>query len=122
MPNEFEASEVALDALGRAPSHSMPEAFTSSGDYDADMTRNSESEYLEEKLDGLFLYESTDSGHGASDLDDEKSVTVSGAVGSHGRLLFSRVDVQGCGSQHLTTPRFFKEMCVFDIILLVALT
>ena len=74
MPNEFEASEMALDALGRAPSHLMPEAFGSSGDYDADMACNSESEHLEEKLDALLLYQSTDSGHGASDSDDEKSV------------------------------------------------
>ena len=52
----------------------MSEAFDSSGDYDADMAWNSESEYLEEKLDGLFLYQSTDSGHGALDDEDEKSV------------------------------------------------
>ena len=33
MPNEFEASEIALGALGQALSYSMPEAFDSSGDY-----------------------------------------------------------------------------------------
>ena len=51
----------------------MPRAVDLSGDYDADMAWNSESEYLE-KLDGPFLYQRTDSGHGASDSDEEKSV------------------------------------------------
>ena len=71
MHNEFEASERALGALGRSPSDSMPEVFDSSGDYDAyaDMAWN---KHLE-KLDMLFLYQRTDSGHGASD-SDEKSV------------------------------------------------
>ena len=38
------------------------------------MAWHSESEYLEEKFDGLILYQSTDYCHGASDSDDEKSV------------------------------------------------
>ena len=33
------ASETVLDALGRAPSHLMPEGFASLSDHDADMTR-----------------------------------------------------------------------------------
>ena len=50
----------------------MPEVFDSLGEYDAyaDMAWN---KHLEEKLDTLFLYRRTDSGHGASD-SDEKSV------------------------------------------------
>ena len=78
MHNEFEASERALGALGRSPSDSMPEVFDSSGEYDAhaDMAWN---KHLEEKLDALFLYRRTDSGHGASDpdeksMDDDESV------------------------------------------------
>ena len=58
MPNEFEASEIALGTFGQAPSDSMPEVFDSSGDYDAyaDMAWN---KHLEEKLNALFLYQST---------------------------------------------------------------
>ena len=114
MSNEFEGSEMALDALGRALSHSMPEAFGSSGIMTPTWPGIAKSEYLEKKLNGLFLYLSTDSGHGASDSDDEKFVDgndrVSGAVGSDGRLLSGRVDLQSCSSQHLTTPRMFKTL------------
>ena len=81
------APENVLDALGRTPAHLMPNEFEPSlntpgdhdadmalGDYDDDMACNSESDCLGEKLDALLLYQSTDSGHGASDSDDEKSV------------------------------------------------
>ena len=52
----------------------MSEASDSSGGCDADIAWSSESEYLEEKLDKVFLYQSIHSGHGTSDSDDEKSV------------------------------------------------
>ena len=67
------ASETVLDTLGRAPSHLMPEGFDSPQDHDTDMASDDQPE-LEQKLDALSLYQSTDSGHGVSDSDDEKPV------------------------------------------------
>ena len=67
------ASEAALDALGRSPSHLIPEGFNSWKDHDADMSSDGQFE-LEEKLDIISPHPSTRSGHGVSDVDDEKSV------------------------------------------------
>jgi ankyrin repeat protein len=57
------ASETVLDALGRAPSHLMPEGFASLNDHDTDMTSDDQPK-LEQKRDAPSLFQSTDSGHG----------------------------------------------------------
>ena len=67
------ASETVLDALGRAPSHLMPEGFALLNDQDTDMTSDGQPR-LEQKRDAPSLFQSTDSGHGVSDLADEKSM------------------------------------------------
>jgi len=65
------ASETVLDALGRAPSHLMPEGFASLNDYDTDMTPDGQPK-LEQKHDAPSLLHS---GHGVSDPGDEKSMS-----------------------------------------------
>ena len=67
------ASETVLDALGRAPSHLMPEGFVSLNDQDIDMRSDAQLR-LERKCDALSLLQTADSGHGASDPADEKSM------------------------------------------------
>ena len=68
------ASETVLDALGRAPSHLMPEGFAELSDHDTDMTSNDQSK-LEQKHDAPSLFQSADSGHGVSDPGDERSMS-----------------------------------------------
>ena len=63
------ASETILDALGRAPSHLMPEDFAELSDHDTDMIK------LEQKHDAPSLFQSADFGHGVSDPRDEKSMS-----------------------------------------------
>jgi ankyrin repeat protein len=70
------ALETVLDALGRAPSHLMPEGFDSLKDYDTDMA--SDDQKLEQGFDALSLYQTTDSGHGGSDSDEEGSMDNAG--------------------------------------------
>ena len=72
------ASETALDPLGRAPPHLMPDGFDSSDDYDTGTISDDQSG-LEELLDGISLSQRDDLGHEALDPDDEMS------VGSPGR-------------------------------------
>ena len=66
------ASETVLDALGRAPSHLMPEGFASLNDCDS-VTPSDEQSGLEQKDDAPSL-QSTDSGHGESGSCDEESM------------------------------------------------
>ena len=68
------ASETVLDALGRAPSHLMPEGFASLNDNDTDMTSNDQSK-LEQNHDAPSLFQNADSGHGVSDPGDEESMS-----------------------------------------------
>jgi len=68
------ASETVLDALGRAPSHLMPEGFASLNDHDTDITSDGQPK-LEQKHDAPSLFQSDDSGHGVSDPVDEKSMS-----------------------------------------------
>ena len=51
----------------------MPEGFESGRDHDSDISSDGQFE-LEEKLDILSLHASSSSGHGVSDVDDEKFV------------------------------------------------
>ena len=67
------APETVLDALGRAPSHLMPEGFTSLSDYDA-VTASDDQPESEKKRDLPSLFQSTNSGHGISDSGDKKSM------------------------------------------------
>ena len=71
------ASETVLDALGRAPSHLMPEGFASLSDYDADTASDDQPE-LEQKPDEPSLLQSTDAGDGILDPGDEKSMNETG--------------------------------------------
>ena len=66
------ASETVLDALGRAPSHLMPDGFASLKDHDPDMTSDGQPD-LEQKLDTSSLFQSTDSKHVVLDSGDEKA-------------------------------------------------
>ena len=69
------ASEIVLDALGRAPSHLMPEGFASLYDHDTDMTSDGQPEpELEQTLDTPSLFQSTDYKHVVSDSGDEKAM------------------------------------------------
>ena len=72
------ASETVLDALGRAPSHLMPEGFALS-DHNVDTASDDQPE-LEQKRDTPSLFQSTDSGHGVSDEGDEKSMNKAVSV------------------------------------------
>ena len=65
------ASETVLDALGRAPSHLMPEGFASLNDQNTDMTSDDQPR-LEQKRD---LFQSADFGHGVPDPGGEKSMS-----------------------------------------------
>jgi len=67
------ASETVLDALGRAPSHLMPERFASLNDHDIDTASDDQLE-IEPKGDAPSLFQSTDSRHGVSDSGDEGSM------------------------------------------------
>src|SRR5258706_10690463 len=67
------ASETVLDALGRAPSHLMPEGFASLSDHAA-VTASDDQPESERKRDAPSPFQSTDSGHGVSDPGDEKSM------------------------------------------------
>ena len=67
------ASETVMDALGRAPSHLMPEAFASLNDHDTDMTSDDQPE-LEQKLDAASAFQSTDSRHVVSDSGDDRDM------------------------------------------------
>ena len=71
------ASETVLDALGRAPSHLMPEGFASLSDHDTDKASDDQLE-LEQRRDVLSLFQSTDSWHGAPDSGEEKSMNKAG--------------------------------------------
>ena len=71
------ASETVLDALGRAPSHLMPEGFASLKDHDTDMTSDGQPE-LERKLDSPSPFQGTDSRHVVSDSRVEKAVNKAG--------------------------------------------
>ena len=68
------ASETVLDALGRAPSHLMPEGFASLNDHNTDTTSDGQRE-LEQKHDAPSLFQSSDSGHGVLDPGKEKSMS-----------------------------------------------
>jgi len=68
------ASETVLDALGRAPSHLMPDGFASPNDHDTDITSDGQPK-LGQKRDAPSLFQSADSGHGLSDPGDEESVS-----------------------------------------------
>ena len=68
------ASETVLDALGRAPSHLMPEGFASPSDRDTDIASDGQPK-LGQKRDAPSLFQSTDNAHGSSDSGDEISVT-----------------------------------------------
>ena len=74
MPNEFEASENVLDALERGFSPLMPESFESPRDHDTDMASDDDQPEMGQRPDALSIYQSTDSGHGVSDSDDDKSM------------------------------------------------
>ena len=67
------ASETVLDALGRAPSHLMPEGFAEMSDHDYDTVSDGQPG-LEQKRDTPLLFQSTDSGDGRLDSGDEKSM------------------------------------------------
>ena len=67
------APETVLSALRRSLSHLIPEGFKSLRDHNTDMSSDGQFE-LEEKLDILSLHPSSSSGHGVSDVDDEKTV------------------------------------------------
>ena len=71
------ASETVLDALGRAPSHLMPEGFASLSDYDSDTASDDQLE-LEQQHDASSFFQSTDSWDGVSDSGDEKSMDKAG--------------------------------------------
>jgi len=90
------ASETVSDALGRAPSHLMPESFNSLNDHDTDMASGDQPD-LEQQPNALSPFQRTESGHGASDSDEEKFVNnTDGAFRSSGRLLSGRADIQSC--------------------------
>jgi len=72
-------SETVLDALGRAPPHLMPEGFNSLSDYDTDMAPGDQPD-LGRQIDAHSPFQRTDSGHGASDSDEEKFVNNSGGA------------------------------------------
>jgi hypothetical protein len=65
------ASETVLDTLGRTPPQLMPDDFASLSDHDAGMTSDYQPE-LEQPPDSPP--QSTNSGHGVSDLGDEISM------------------------------------------------
>ena len=67
------ASETVMDALGRAPSHLMPEGFASLSDYDSDTVSAGQLE-LWTQHDMSSLFQNTDSWDGVSDSGDEKSM------------------------------------------------
>ena len=73
------ASETVLDALGRAPSHLMPEGFASLSDHDAETASDDQLE-LEQKREFPSLRQNTDSGHEASDSGNEKSMNKAVSV------------------------------------------
>ena len=67
------ASETVMDALGRAPSHLMPEGFASWGDHDTNMASDGQLE-VERKCVQPSLSKSTDSRDRVSDSGDEESM------------------------------------------------
>ena len=71
------ASETVLDALGRAPSHLMPEGLASLSDHDSEMTSDDQLE-LGQQHDVSSLFQSTDSWDGVSDSGDEGSMKEDG--------------------------------------------
>ena len=73
------ASETVLDALGRAPSHLMPEGFAELSDHDAVTVSDHQSE-LDQTRDAPSLFQSTDSLHGVSNSGDEKSMNKAVSV------------------------------------------
>jgi ankyrin repeat protein len=73
------APETVLDTLGRAPSQLMPDDFASLSDHDAGMTSDYQAD-LEQPLDAPSLFQSTNSGHGVSELGDEMSMDIPCAV------------------------------------------
>ncbi len=91
------ASETVLDALGRAPSHLMPEGFASLSDHDA-VTGSDDQPESEQKRDAPSLFQSTDSGHRVSDPGDEKSMDKAVPVD----LMYqSRSSSAACNSQSI---------------------
>ena len=88
------ASEIALDALGRAPYQLMSQRFASLNDHDPDIPSDDQPE-LGQKLDA---FQSTNSGHGVSRSDDEKSMynaellACDGLHGAIHEMSFRRVD------------------------------
>ena len=66
------APETAMDTLGRAPSHLMPEGFASLNDHDTDMTSDDQPK-LEQMRDAPSPFQSADSGHRVSDPWAKKS-------------------------------------------------
>jgi hypothetical protein len=73
------ASETVLDALGRAPSHLMPEGFTLLSDHDSDTASDGQLE-MEQERDAPSLFHSTGSWHGGSDSGDEKPINKAGSA------------------------------------------
>ena len=64
-------SEAVLDALGRAPSHLMPENFNSLNGHDTNISSGDQPN-LGQQPDALSPFQCTDSGHEASNSDKEK--------------------------------------------------
>jgi hypothetical protein len=73
------ASETVLDALGRAPSHLMPEDFALLSDHDSDTASDDQLE-MEREPDAPSLFQSTDSWHGGPDSGDEKPINKAGSA------------------------------------------
>ena len=72
--HEFEAPETMLNRLERGLFPLMPESFDSPRDHDTDMASDDDQPEMGQRLDALSIYQNTDSGHGVSDSDDDKSM------------------------------------------------